>query len=569
MRPDGRWRSSTADRRSAAMIAPVIVFGLVRLAGQLAAGIRHHRRARPDLARGLPRALPAARRASAAVGRRARATSSRDVTIPAHETGRAARLQHVAPAAADVGLRPLEDVHRPGVVLHHRLVRGLSRRASGFALEESLAGFLIPFLAADLGNFFGGGLSSRLIARGWSVGAARKLIAIIGGLGMMMLIPTVWSSSFVVIVSCFAVATFSYAAFSTIILNLPADIFPSRERGLGQRPRRHRRRLRHDCRHLSSPAGWPTTTRSSRSCSARASSRSSRWPRCCCSDPQHARDRGGHRQARSDARPAALHGLARCALATCVAPRCAVERLRAATAAPGSPTDSVAPFHVAQSGSVTSIAARWRGRAAIGAATRPVGVDRVERAVDAQIADVVDARGPRERALARSTSRTRRLAPMPMSRDERRDPGAGDHRGVLHQRVQQARAVLGQRLVAARIRLLDAPLASASSAVTSATKLRRTSAASGCVALIGPVSISTTPRSPARDVVAKRAHLELVAVATHLAGRERLDRVADDRPPSSWRGSDCGLSLRASSCATASSEIDAGRGGLPTDVDQF
>ena len=99
--------------------------------------------------------------------------------------------------------------------------------AKGFKLEESLMGFWVPFLAADVGNFFGGGLSSYLIARGWSVGAARKVIAVIGTAGMMCLIPTVWSDSFAVIVSCFAVATFAYAAFSTIILNLPADLFPS------------------------------------------------------------------------------------------------------------------------------------------------------------------------------------------------------------------------------------------------------------------------------------------------------------------------------------------------------
>ena len=99
--------------------------------------------------------------------------------------------------------------------------------AKGFKLEESLMGFWVPFLAADVGNFFGGGLSSYLIVRGWSVGAARKLIAVIGTAGMMCLIPTVWTDSFVVIVSCFAVATFAYAAFSTIILNLPADLFPS------------------------------------------------------------------------------------------------------------------------------------------------------------------------------------------------------------------------------------------------------------------------------------------------------------------------------------------------------
>jgi ACS family hexuronate transporter-like MFS transporter len=99
--------------------------------------------------------------------------------------------------------------------------------ARGFKLEESLAGFWVPFLAADLGNFFGGGVSSTLIQRGWSVGAARKAIAVFGGIGMMLLIPTVWTQSFLVLVGCFAIATFSYAAFSTVVLNLPADIFPT------------------------------------------------------------------------------------------------------------------------------------------------------------------------------------------------------------------------------------------------------------------------------------------------------------------------------------------------------
>jgi ACS family hexuronate transporter-like MFS transporter len=98
--------------------------------------------------------------------------------------------------------------------------------ARGFKLEESLMAFWVPFLAADLGNFFGGGVSSYLIARGWRVGTARKAIAIIGAAGMMCLAPAVWTDSFAVIVSCFAVATFAYAAFSTVILNLPADLFP-------------------------------------------------------------------------------------------------------------------------------------------------------------------------------------------------------------------------------------------------------------------------------------------------------------------------------------------------------
>jgi ACS family hexuronate transporter-like MFS transporter len=98
----------------------------------------------------------------------------------------------------------------------------------GFALQDSLLAFWVPFLAADVGNFFGGGLSSALITRGWSVGAARKLVIVIGALGMLLLIPTIYVSSLGSLAACFAIATFSYAALSTMILNLPADIYPTR-----------------------------------------------------------------------------------------------------------------------------------------------------------------------------------------------------------------------------------------------------------------------------------------------------------------------------------------------------
>lgn len=98
----------------------------------------------------------------------------------------------------------------------------------GFQLEQSLLAFWVPFLAADLGNFFGGGLSSVLIARGWRVGAARKVVIVFGALGMMMLIPAVYVSSLRGVAGYFAIATFAYAALSTMILNLPADIYPTR-----------------------------------------------------------------------------------------------------------------------------------------------------------------------------------------------------------------------------------------------------------------------------------------------------------------------------------------------------
>ncbi len=98
----------------------------------------------------------------------------------------------------------------------------------GFRLEDSLFAFWAPFLAADLGNFFGGGVSSALISRGWRVTAARKAVIVFGALGMLLLIPTIYTSSLLWMTVCFAVATFAYAALSTMILNLPADIYPTR-----------------------------------------------------------------------------------------------------------------------------------------------------------------------------------------------------------------------------------------------------------------------------------------------------------------------------------------------------
>jgi MFS transporter, ACS family, aldohexuronate transporter len=99
--------------------------------------------------------------------------------------------------------------------------------SKGFKLEDTLLGFWIPFLAADLGNFAGGGLSSYCIRQGWPVLRARKLVVLLGGIGMTLLIPTVAISNFTVIIALFATATFSYAAWSTMGLTFPADLYPS------------------------------------------------------------------------------------------------------------------------------------------------------------------------------------------------------------------------------------------------------------------------------------------------------------------------------------------------------
>jgi ACS family hexuronate transporter-like MFS transporter len=97
----------------------------------------------------------------------------------------------------------------------------------GINPEQGLLAFWIPFVAADLGNFFGGGVSSWLIKRGWPVLQARKAVVVFGGLGMTLLIPTIFTSSLIALAGLFAISTFAYASFSTMALVLPSDLYRS------------------------------------------------------------------------------------------------------------------------------------------------------------------------------------------------------------------------------------------------------------------------------------------------------------------------------------------------------
>lgn len=93
-------------------------------------------------------------------------------------------------------------------------------------LEEGLIAVWIPFIAADIGNFFGGGMSSWLIRRGWDVVRARKALMIVCGLGMTLMMLAAFTSDLYALAALFAVSTFAYAAWSTMCLVLPADLYP-------------------------------------------------------------------------------------------------------------------------------------------------------------------------------------------------------------------------------------------------------------------------------------------------------------------------------------------------------
>jgi len=97
--------------------------------------------------------------------------------------------------------------------------------AKGISLKSGLIAIWIPFVGADLGNFFGGWMSGRLIRRGWSVGKARKAMVVFGAIGMTLLVATIFTASLFVLTVLFALATFCYGSYTTIANVLPSDMF--------------------------------------------------------------------------------------------------------------------------------------------------------------------------------------------------------------------------------------------------------------------------------------------------------------------------------------------------------
>lgn len=97
--------------------------------------------------------------------------------------------------------------------------------AKGIELRSGLIAIWVPFLAADAGNFAGGAISGWLVRRGWSVGWARKAVVVAGALGTTLLVPTIFTRNLAALTMLFAIATFSYACFSTIANVLPSDLY--------------------------------------------------------------------------------------------------------------------------------------------------------------------------------------------------------------------------------------------------------------------------------------------------------------------------------------------------------
>jgi ACS family hexuronate transporter-like MFS transporter len=90
---------------------------------------------------------------------------------------------------------------------------------------------VIVYLMADIGSVAGGGLSSFMLHRGWSVNAARKTALLISSLAILPVmfaqqVSGLWSAVFLL-----GLATASHQAFSSNLYTLVSDTFPKRAVG--------------------------------------------------------------------------------------------------------------------------------------------------------------------------------------------------------------------------------------------------------------------------------------------------------------------------------------------------
>jgi len=99
--------------------------------------------------------------------------------------------------------------------------------ARGFDIKRVGYFAWIPYAASGLGSFTGGWFSSWLIRRGHSLDFARK-VALGASAALMPLIFLVMKSPIQIAILLFSVAFFGQQSWSTLVMILPADIFPHR-----------------------------------------------------------------------------------------------------------------------------------------------------------------------------------------------------------------------------------------------------------------------------------------------------------------------------------------------------
>jgi MFS transporter, ACS family, hexuronate transporter len=98
--------------------------------------------------------------------------------------------------------------------------------ARGFSLKQIAMFAWMPFVAADIGNFVGGGLSGWLIRRRVPVLKARTLVCVYSCVPMLAGIPAAIVTTPALALALICIALLGYASWSTMGLTFPSDLFP-------------------------------------------------------------------------------------------------------------------------------------------------------------------------------------------------------------------------------------------------------------------------------------------------------------------------------------------------------
>ena len=85
----------------------------------------------------------------------------------------------------------------------------------------------IPFVASGVGDLGGSGVTSWLIARGWSVNRARKTVFCVAGALAAVGIGTAYVSNIWAAMAFIVGGALGYKIVSVNMLNLPTDYFPA------------------------------------------------------------------------------------------------------------------------------------------------------------------------------------------------------------------------------------------------------------------------------------------------------------------------------------------------------
>ncbi len=102
------------------------------------------------------------------------------------------------------------------------------KRERGFTLATIGLLAWVPFLTADMGCIVGGWTSDYFIRRHWSTNKARKVVLAVSALLTVDALLVAQTKSSILAIVLISLATFGVQSWGTLLLAIPADLFPSK-----------------------------------------------------------------------------------------------------------------------------------------------------------------------------------------------------------------------------------------------------------------------------------------------------------------------------------------------------